>query len=651
MTSTVVTLCLLCILGGGAILLSPFLRRESAVVRYAILTFSLVASVRYIYWRATSTLPPVELSAICIFSYGFLGFELVAMYLGRTTIRNLSSTANRSKQADQQLDWYGRDAPRVDVLIATYNERWEVLEKTVVGALSQNYLNYHVWLLDDGNRPWPREQGVQLEFIAVLDADFVARPEFIRRTLAVLKDGSLGIVQTPQCFYNPDPHQVAFGGVKNWPDEQRSWFDGYLPSFDAQGWATCCGTSCMIRMAALDAIGGFPTQSVCEDTLASMKMWKAGFKTGYLHEALTVGLAPEGMVEFLTQRARWLVGGVQNTRVMGPRAGIRNRILYWLSLWKMLVFGLVPFAWMGISIIYWFTGVFLIASPSWGETVSYFGPLWLDRFFIGWLLAGTRMPVVSEALQILLSPLWIVETFRAVVGSKARFKVTDKAVRKDKTVVHWRLVRYQLCTVGLLLAGFAYNMVSPSAPAYYAGFFQANTALTILFVFFTYAGIAPAIEPPKRRSAERYAADEPVEAIVNGRPVSWRCVELSLSGALIKADGTPLPDRVDLRLADSDTSIRCRLVRTTPTGEAAYAFESPGVRAELIRRLYCSDRYIPAPKRWSLTRAVSAPVVNMIDNCTIAIVAATRIVVRLFSSARVDAERVPVGVEVEVENG
>ena len=116
-----------------------------------------------------------------------------------------------------------------------------------------------------------RERGVDLEFIALLDADFVAQPQFVRRTLALMHDTKVGIVQTPQCFYNADPHQQAFGGVARWPDEQRSWFGAYLPALDAIGAASCCGTSCLLRVAALEKIGGFPTESVCEDTAKAMR--------------------------------------------------------------------------------------------------------------------------------------------------------------------------------------------------------------------------------------------------------------------------------------------------------------------------------------------------------------------------------------------
>src|SRR5215472_9256816 len=45
-------------------------------------------------------------------------------------------------------------APRVDVLIATYNEEEAILARTIVGALGIDFPGLRVWVLDDGQRPW-----------------------------------------------------------------------------------------------------------------------------------------------------------------------------------------------------------------------------------------------------------------------------------------------------------------------------------------------------------------------------------------------------------------------------------------------------------------------------------------------------------------
>ena len=57
-----------------------------------------------------------------------------------------------------------------------------------------------------------------------------------------------------------------------WPDEQRYFFDVVMASKDAWGAAFCCGTSSVIRFPALQRIGGFPTDSVTEDYLVTLKL-------------------------------------------------------------------------------------------------------------------------------------------------------------------------------------------------------------------------------------------------------------------------------------------------------------------------------------------------------------------------------------------
>ena len=236
--------------------------------------------------------------------------------------------------------------PLVDVLICTYNEEAAILERTIVGALAQTYPNFRVWLLDDGRRPeiaalcgalgcfyLTREDNrhakagninaairtltalnVRPDFVAILDADFVPFPKFVERAMALHKAPDVGIVQTPQHFINPDPIQTNLDLAALWPDEQRFFFDTVMASKDAWDQAFCCGTSSIIRFEPLVRIGGFPTDSVTEDFLLSLRFKEAGYSTVYLNEPLSLGLAPEGLREYLTQRGRWCLGFMQIIR-------------------------------------------------------------------------------------------------------------------------------------------------------------------------------------------------------------------------------------------------------------------------------------------------------------------------------------------------
>ena len=49
------------------------------------------------------------------------------------------------------------------------------------------------------------------ELFAVFDADFAASRNFLYRTVGFFDDPRIGIVQTPQHFFNPDPIQLNLG--------------------------------------------------------------------------------------------------------------------------------------------------------------------------------------------------------------------------------------------------------------------------------------------------------------------------------------------------------------------------------------------------------------------------------------------------------
>ena len=58
-------------------------------------------------------------------------------------------------------------------------------------------------------------------------------------------------------------------------------------------------------------IGGFPTDSVTEDYLLTLRLRQIGYRTVYLNERLSLGLAPEGLREYIVQRSRWCLGFMQ----------------------------------------------------------------------------------------------------------------------------------------------------------------------------------------------------------------------------------------------------------------------------------------------------------------------------------------------------
>ena len=268
----------------GLIFLSGSSRFDDRFIRPVLCAISALLLIRYLAWRWLETLPEPEFTAYFVIALLFFIMESMAAISALGVFLMLSRTLNRSEEADKNARWWGcRKPPRIDVYITTYNEGRDVLERTIAGASILQYPNYRVFVLDDGNCAWladfcarsnvgyitrpdnqhaksgninhaftlRRAQPDRPEFIAILDADFVPHRNFLARTIALCHDDTVGIVQTPQFFFNPDPIQHNLGGFELYPDDQRFFFDCIGPSRDAWGIAACCGTSSLIRAGHL----------------------------------------------------------------------------------------------------------------------------------------------------------------------------------------------------------------------------------------------------------------------------------------------------------------------------------------------------------------------------------------------------------------
>src|SRR3546814_8915822 len=75
--------------------------------------------------------------------------------------------------------------------------------------------------------------------------------------------------------------------------------------------------------------------------LLSIRMKEHGFVTAYLNEKLSLGLAPEGIGEYCTQRIRWCIGAMQIMRSADglfsrkglnwiDRMSLMETLLYWM---------------------------------------------------------------------------------------------------------------------------------------------------------------------------------------------------------------------------------------------------------------------------------------------------------------------------------
>jgi cellulose synthase (UDP-forming) len=608
-----------------AIAVLPWVDRNNTIVRSLAIAIALALGWRYMLWRIFDTIPPSSDPVNYVVGVIFVAVEAFTM-LGATASQIfLTRTANRTGDVDRNLRRFlaQPSLPKVDVLICTYNEEEAILERTIVGSLALNYANYRVWVCDDGKRAWLaqlcQKHGVgyltrkdnshakagninaalqvlatlpeKPDFISILDADFVPLPDFLTRAMTLTLEEDVGVVQTPQHFFNPDPVQSNLALTRVWPDEQRFFFDIVMASKDAWGAAFCCGTSSVIRFDALRSIGGFPTDSVTEDYLVSLRLREKGFRTVYLNEVLSLGLAPEGLAEYTGQRSRWALGFVQICR--GPSGPLRwgnglpmvDRImlcetfLHWSATHLFRLLGaIIPSLYLLFNVeavhasvidAIWHLAPFIVAQSA--------------IFF--WLTEGRVLPIMSDLYQMLCST----EVLKAVLSGLLRpkgqkFKVTAKGGDRSKTFIQWPLLRVfgSLLFVAMLaiVVGFSFDSSRPVTESSALALFWSWYNILILTL-----SCYVCSEQQQRRTGERFDVQVPVRLSVNLALHEYVATDLSVTGMHVIGE-LPASIGTQIHIKFEDIRLEGTICRETATGFGVKFRTDFGSKALLLRYIF-----------------------------------------------------------------
>jgi cellulose synthase (UDP-forming) len=141
------------------------------------------------------------------------------------------------------------------------------------------------------------------EFIAVIDADFAVRDDFLHETMPYFSDPKIGIVQTAQYF---DVTDRSLSYIQRYAGTLQEIFFRFIqPARDRYKAAICAGTNLVYRRAAVVAAGGFAEVPIGEDVHSGVKLWRAGYETRYLPLCLATGVAPTDFPSLANQQARW----------------------------------------------------------------------------------------------------------------------------------------------------------------------------------------------------------------------------------------------------------------------------------------------------------------------------------------------------------
>ncbi|MGW5988943.1 glycosyltransferase family 2 protein [Streptomyces anulatus] len=292
------------------------------------------SSLAFVFTAATMFTFALRTPALWAF-LAILGLNVVALLLSSVN----SLRQRRLTRASHEVlvrAWRPAGLPGVDLYLPTCGEPLPVLANAYRAVAALDWPDaLTVWVLDDADRAevadLAAEHGYryvvrpdrghlkkagnlnhaltlsEAEFIAILDADFAPRPDFLRHLVPYLADPAVGIVQSPQCFDTDtgmDWIQRAAGAAQEW------FFRWIQPSRDASDAAICCGSNAVYRRSAIDLAGGFARLDHSEDLYTGLALHERGFRTQYVPVLVAKGTSPDTVTSFVNQQYRWAMGNL-----------------------------------------------------------------------------------------------------------------------------------------------------------------------------------------------------------------------------------------------------------------------------------------------------------------------------------------------------
>lgn len=269
---------------------------------------------------------------LLITGYGLHRWWLIGLY---------AATRRRAPRAETRFD----ELPAVTVQLPMFNER-VVAQRIIDAACSLDYPadRLQVQVLDDSTdeesariarqrvRHW-RQRGVDVvylhradrvgfkagaladampaatgQFIAVFDADFVPRPDFLQRAIHHFTDGGVGMVQARWSHLNRRQSTLTRC--------EAAFIDGHFAIEQSARqrsgrWFHFNGTAGVWRRETIEEAGGWSADTLCEDLDLSIRAQLAGWRFVYLNDLTCPAELPPTVAAFKQQQHRWFKGTTQ----------------------------------------------------------------------------------------------------------------------------------------------------------------------------------------------------------------------------------------------------------------------------------------------------------------------------------------------------
>ncbi|MCL6435747.1 MAG: UDP-forming cellulose synthase catalytic subunit [Leptolyngbyaceae cyanobacterium HOT.MB2.61] len=562
--------------------------RVSEYVHLLLMMLSLIATIRYLYYRTCYTLNFDSWldSIFCLLLYVAELYAILTLGLSYFQTLKIKERKPVDLSTIPEEQWFS-----VDVYIPTYNEEVEIVRKTALGALAIDYPadKKQVYILDDGRAEKYRERREALrqmceelgcilitrdnndhakagninnalkqthgDLVLILDCDHIPARSFLQDTVGFFLNSQVALVQTPHWFYNPDPFERNLLTSGRVPVGNELFYKVLQKGNDFWNAAFFCGSAAVIRRDYVLGIGGIATETVTEDCHTSLRLHSLGYETIYYDKIMVAGLAPEKFSSYIGQQVRWARGMAQILRLENPlfnrklNLRLAQRLCYF-SATSHFFFGFPRLMYLMAPMLFLLLGINSVKGLGL-ETLFYALPhiaLSMQTNHIPY--KHVRFSFWNEIYEFALSFQAGIVTLLALINPRlGKFNVTDKGLSVtrrsfDLDSVRYLLILGVLSAASLLVVPF-WLLLSPQDT-------QAvliNALWCMFNLFLVVAACLVAFEQPQLRQSHRLPRQ--ITAIIHSDNQSWigKTRNVSETGAQILLDVWPnIPDEVRVEL-------------------------------------------------------------------------------------------------------
>lgn len=235
--------------------------------------------------------------------------------------------------------------PKVSVHVPAYNEPPDMLVETLDALARLDYPDFEVLVIDNNTRDeavWRpveahcRRLGARFRFfhvdplagfkagalnfalrhtaadaavVAVIDADYVVKPAWLRDLVPAFANERTGVVQAPQDYR--DAGDSAFKAMCH--AEYRGFFHIGMVTRNERNAIIQHGTMTLVRRTLLERIG-WAEWCITEDAELGLRIFEEGYEATYSPASYGRGVMPDSFLDFKKQRSRWAFGAMQILR-------------------------------------------------------------------------------------------------------------------------------------------------------------------------------------------------------------------------------------------------------------------------------------------------------------------------------------------------